>query len=204
MVNVKISREETAFLRIGKRVYIPKEWYTRDDIFYDIALNQFGEGLAKSETKYILDEILKNEKIERLKIDSISANVFKEQLGIFDSEFNPNIIFAPVEFFVNLSYSWGQKDKDFGQFSYETLKIENKSYNLFWSNHYTPFKVFIFANKEYGEWLTKLSINERLYVSITESDKPESLGLTLYTLFKFSITNPDKVKIIETKIDNVQ
>jgi hypothetical protein len=204
LTSVKVCPEEPTFLRLGRRIYIPSEWYTRNDIFYDIALNQFGEGIARSEKKYIIDEILKNEKIERYKMATVTASSFKEQLEKFEKQFSPNIIFAPVEFFVNLTYTWSQEDKDFGQFNYENFKIKNKNYNLFWSNHYTPFKVFIFANKEYGEWLTKTSVKERFYVKIANSDKPESLDLTMYTLFKFSITNPEKIKIIEAKIEDVQ
>lgn len=205
LANVRVSKDsDQLFLRLGRRFYIPAEWYSRNDVIYDIALNQFGEGMARSETKYILNEILKNERIERVKIETIDAHIFKQKIKDFNLEFSPTILFAPVEFFVDLSYSWLQEDPDFGQFSYNKIRILDKNYDLFWSNQYVPFNVFVFANKDYGEWLTRPSLNERFYVNIKESEKPENLELTMYTLFKFSINRPDEIRILETKSQKVQ
>ena len=79
------------------------------------------------------------------------------------------------------------------------MRILDRNYDIFWSNKYNPFGVFIFANKDYGKWLTKPSRSGRLYVKISESEKPESLDLTIYTLFNFSINRPEKIKILESK-----
>lgn len=190
---------EQAFLKLGRRFYIPSEWYTQNDIYYDIALNQFGEGIARSEINYVISEILKNERINRVEVEMVNAKIFKQQLQEFNTAFHPTILFAPVEYFVDLTYSWAQEDKDFGQFTYNRIKVMNENYDVFWSNKYTPFNVFILANKHYAEWFIKSSLNERFNVIIKESEKPESYELTMYTLFRFSINRPEDIRILETK-----
>ena len=66
LVNVKVAHpDEQDFLKLGLRLYIPEDWYSREDIYYDIALQQLGEKLAFSEKKHILEEVLKSDKIKR-------------------------------------------------------------------------------------------------------------------------------------------
>ena len=199
LVEVRVSNDpDQMFLKLGRRIYIPEEWYSREDIYYDVALKQLGEGIARSERSFIINEILKNDKIERTKVEGINANTFKKLISDFGTVFRPTILFAPVEYFVDLSYNWPKEDCDFKPFGYEKIQVLTKNYEVFWSNKYTPFDAFIFANKDYGEWLTKPSLDKRFYVKISESQKPEKLELTMYTLFKFSITNPKEIRIVES------
>src|SRR3989337_2563758 len=73
LVEVRVSNEpDQMLLKLGRRIYIPEEWYSTDDIYYDFALNQLGEGIARSEKSIIINEVLKNDKIERTKVEGIN------------------------------------------------------------------------------------------------------------------------------------
>jgi hypothetical protein len=197
LVNVKaVETSEEKFLKLGRRFYIPADWYTSNNIGYDIALNQFGENIAFAEQKFILEEIMKDTQIERVKLTEISPQILKEQLGRMDT-FKPTIMFAPVQLFVDLTYTWSQTDQDYRFTKFNNLRIREKPFEVFWSNKYIPFSVFILLNKSFGEWTTKPSLDNRFFVKIDESEKPNNLELTMYTTFKFAINNPDRIKILE-------
>jgi hypothetical protein len=199
LVNTKaVETSDEEFLKLGRRFYIPADWYTSDNIAYDIALNQFGENVAFSEKKFILDEILKDKRIVRDRLPEINSQILKEQLRQMNI-FKPTIMFAPVQFFVDLTYTWSQTDHDYSTNKFDNVKIQDKMFDVFWSNQYTPFNVFILLNKTFGEWITKPSLENRFFVKIDESEKPDNLELTMYTTFKFSIKKPEKIRILETQ-----
>jgi hypothetical protein len=60
-----------------------------------------------------------------------------------------------------------------------------------------PIKEFIFIDRSFGEWVSKPSFNERVYVRISESDKPDQLDFLAYTTLKFSILEPRRIAILQ-------
>jgi hypothetical protein len=201
LVNVRDAHpDEFDFLKLGRRIYIPEEWYSREDIYYDVALQQLGRNIAFSEKKFIIEEILKNERIKHISIPETNLTVLKEQIQRIVDETNtyPEILLAPVDYFVKF-HDWyrSMTDRSFRMETFDKMIISGHSYRVLWSNKYIPFKEFIFANKSYGEWVAKPSINKRFYVKISESDKPDKLDLLMYTTLKFSILEPNRITILQ-------
>lgn len=204
LVTVRDSQpDDHDFLKLGKRTYIPEEWYSRGDIFYDFALKQLGENIAFSEKKFIIEEILKDERIRRNSCSEINPDVIKDEIQQIVREANiyPEILFFPIDFFTKIMHDWIIEDKDIRVETFENIVISGVRYRIFWSNKYIPFKEFIFANKGYGEWVGKPSFHDRFYVRISESDKPDKMDLLMYTTFKFFKKEPNRITILQQSED---
>jgi hypothetical protein len=188
---------EQDFLKFGRRIYIPEDWYSREDIYYDIALEQLAENLALSEKKFIIEKILEEEKVNRIILPEISSMSFKETVrAIFENSKRPTILLAPIDYFKDLNLNWIRQDQDFKSEIYK-IRIAEHSFTLFWSNKYIPFRDFIFLSKDYGEWVAKPSVNDRFFVKISESDKPDKMDLQMYTTMKFSINKPEEITVLK-------
>jgi hypothetical protein len=200
LVNVRNAEDEQNFLKLGRRIYIPKKWYTREDIYYDVALEQLGRNIAFSEKKFIIEQILKNERIKRISLPEINLTVLKEQIQRMADETNtyPEILLAPVDYVVKF-HDWYRsiKDHSFHMETFDKIIISGHTYKVFWSNKYIPFNEFIFANKRYGEWIAKPSANDRFYVKISESDREDKLDLMMYTTFRFSMLESKMITILQ-------
>lgn len=199
LVNVRDANHgDQNFLKLGRRIYIPEEWYSRDDIYYDLALSQLGENIAFSEKKFIIEEILKDDRISRTSLPEINLANLKEQLRcIVETIFRPTLLFAPIEYFTKLFNEWVKQDTTIRVVTFDRIIISGHPYDIFWSNRYIPFKAFIVADRSYGEWVAKPTFNDRLYVKISESDKADKMDLQLYTTFKFSIVNTSRIAILQ-------
>jgi hypothetical protein len=185
------------FLQLGSKYYIPKDWFTRDDIFYDIAIEQFAESLIISETKYILTRLIDCREIHRVIAQENILNTFIEQFRQFSETSKVQVIFAPIDLYVKMHIEWPvastdvQLDLRSGQ-----LSICGEKPKIFWSNKYTPFNDFILLNKSLGEWISSPSFDNRLLVSILPSDRDDQMGLSYSTKMKFELTKPQKGIII--------
>jgi hypothetical protein len=189
------------FIRIFRRVYVPDEWFTQTDkmeIMSDLVFEEFGSDIALSEKKYFIEEkILKDEQIRRNKVDEINLKSLEKTADLLLNDgFLPTVIFAPVEYYVQFYADWLGSNLQIGKDPH-TIKMSGRSYSIFWTNKYAPFKEFIFIDKSFGEWISKPSFNERFYVKISPSDKPDQLDFLAYTTAKLSIKEPRKIAILE-------
>jgi hypothetical protein len=192
---------EQDFLKFGRRIYIPKEWYIRKDLYYDIALRRLADNLALSEKKFIIQKILEEEKVNRIILPEINSASFKQNVRtIVENRESPTILLAPIDYFMDLNLNWVRQDRDFRVEKFDKISIQGHSFTLFWSNKYIPFNEFIFLNKNYGEWVAKPSINERFFVKISDSDKPDQMDLQMYTTMKFSINKPEKITVLQKSV----
>jgi len=189
--------EEEDFLQLGSKFYIPKEWFTRNDIIYDIAIRQFAENLVMSETKYLLSRVFGCTEIQTVAAEPDVLKGFLKNYKSFSERYKIQAIFAPIDLYVKMHVDWPVASADVKlDFRSGELIVYDEKPKFFWSNNYTPFSQFIFVNKGFGQWTTKPDFDNRLSVSITPSDKEDKLTLLFLTKFKFEITNPDKIRIL--------
>jgi len=203
IANTRDFREDDrdeSFLRTYRRVYIPAEWFTRQDIFSDLVFEQFGSDIAFSEKKFIVeDRILTNTDVRRTTVDEIDLRSLEETAdSLLDAGFNPTVLFAPIEYYVPFYAEWQRSALRVG-FPDDVMTISRHNYHIFWSNKYMPFKEFIFIDKSFGEWISKPSFNERFYVRISESDKADQLDFLAYTTLKFLAVDSRKVVILQKR-----
>lgn len=185
------------FIKMYKRTDIPKEWFTREDYYPDLVFREFGSGIAFSEKKYIIDEILRNREIERLAVQTIDFNTIKEtSISFSQNGIRPTVMFAPVEFFTKLLSDW-RESSDLQINTFEDIAIAGNPYKIFWSNKYIPFNEFIFIDRDFGEWVSKPNFNERLSVSISESDRTDQLDLLIFTTLRFRILHTNRIIILQ-------
>lgn len=186
------------FIRIFRRVYVPLEWFTETNIASDLVFQEFGSDIALSEKKFLLEEkILKTTGILRKRVDAFNLEGLGETAGLLlEGGFMPTILFAPIEYYVQFYADWLGRNLQIGK-DQNTVIIMGHRMHVFWSNKYIPFKQFIFIDKSFGEWVSKPSFDNRLYVKISPSDKSDQLDFLAYTIAKLSIINPRKIAILE-------
>jgi len=185
------------FIKMYKRTYIPKEWFTREDVYPDLVFKQFGSGIAFSEKKYIIDEILRNKEIKRSAVQTVDFNTLKEtSISFLQGGVRPTVMFAPIEFFAKLHTDW-RENPELQITTFEDIVIAGNVYKVFWSNKYIPFNEFIFVDRNFGEWISKPNFNERLSITISESDRTDQLDLLIFTTLKFSILDINKIIILQ-------
>jgi len=193
--------DEEGFLQLGSKIYIPKEWFTRNDIFYDIAVEQFARNLVISETKYLLTRISDCKEIRTIPLEENLLESFISHFKQFSEMNRVQAIFAPIDLYVKMHIDWPASSADIRlDFRSGELTICGEKPRIFWSSNYTPFSHFIFVNKSFGEWIAKPAFDNRLSVSITPSNKEDKLSLLFLTIFKFEITSPEKLLILSTNV----
>jgi hypothetical protein len=198
IVNVRdCERGDENFLRLYRRIYVPKEWFTRTDIFSDLVFQEFGSDIALSEKKFIVDEILKNNQIRRTTVDEINLRNLEETAGsLIGAGFEPTVILAPIDYFVPFYAEWLGPNLQIGMDRHKATLLR-RQYSIFWSNMYMPFKEFIFLDRSFAEWISKPSFNNRFYVKISPSDKIDQYDFLAYTTLRFSITDLRKIAILQ-------
>lgn len=189
---------DESFIRIFRRVYVPDEWFTETNIVSDFVFHEFGSDIALSEKKFFVEEkILKETQIRRKRVNEFNLGILEETAGsLIENGFDPTVLFAPIEYYVPFYTDWLGRNLQIGN-DPSTVIILGRQCHVFWSNKYMPFKEFIFIDKSFGEWISKPSFNDRFYVRISPSDKPDQLDFLAYTIAKLSIIEPRKIAVLE-------
>lgn len=191
------NESDENFQKMYKRTYIPEEWFVKENVYPDLVFKQFGSGIATSEKKYIIEEILKNDEIQRSTSDTINFETIREKLLSFSRNgIRPTVMLAPIEYFTKLHTDWRQSPH-LRIVTFHDIAISGQHYRVFWSNKYVPFEEFVFVDKSFGEWISKPNYSERLSVTISESDKEGQLDLLIFTTLKFRIMDTTKITILQ-------
>lgn len=196
IVKVRSAKEtDKNFETFHIRRLIPKEWFIRKDISSDLVFTQFGSNIALSEKKYILKKIFENNAIPKGSIKEIKeTDIIETIVQLYSSGNKPDAIFIPISFFRKFFLDWR---KQFQMKEPNKLTVAGFDFKIFWSNKYTPFNEFIFINKDFGQWISKPSVEKRLFVEIKESEEPDKLELEIISNLKFLIINPEKILILK-------
>ncbi len=104
--------DEEGFLQLGSKIYIPKEWFTRNDIFYDIAVEQFAKNLVISETKYLLTRISGCKEIRTIPPEENLLESFISHFKQFSEMNRVQAIFAPIDLYVKMHIDWPASSAD--------------------------------------------------------------------------------------------
>jgi hypothetical protein len=200
IVNTADASEEEGFLQLGAKYRIPKEWFTSDNIAYDIAIDQFATNLVIGETKYLLTRILECEDIQKIPLGNDILNGFLAEYKQFSEKYRTQAMFFPVDLYSQIHIEWPKNSPDVVlNFSSGEITICETKPRIFWSNRYTPFDDFILLNKGFGKWISKPTFKDRLEVSIMQSDKEDQLDLLYFTKFKFEIVDPKRIMVLSRK-----
>jgi len=183
------------FANLGIWTYIPKEWFTRADIAPDLFFEEIGRDIAIGEEKHLLKRILEDTRIRRRELDEITYNKIIAKLLELGDIAN-TVLFIPIDYFVKLHTEWTE---EVGRLvvSMNKLYVGSHQLDIFWSNKYVEFDVFIIARKSFGRWIAKPSIDSRLSVEIAESaEREERMELKVQTTFHYDVLNPERVLIL--------
>lgn len=193
------------FLKIYRRTYMPKDWFNRIDHYPDLVFRQFGADLAFSEKKYILEQILENENIERIERDREIqfADLRNVLLRLAERQRDtPIVLFLPIRYYTQFHIDWIQENPRQFTIRYPRgATILGHNLRIFWSNKYMPFDEFVFIDASFGLWISKPSFENRLQVTIDDSDREDQLDFLAFTTLKFNIINENR--IIRLKGTNV-
>lgn len=199
-VNVVDFAEKThkhlEFLKFGKWVYIPREWFTDPANIPDYVFSQFGRELALGEKNYIVQEILKNDEITTKRIQKFNYESLVNTLHGLRARTDSPILFAPNEYYVPIHVDWS---RELGRLLVEKkhLLIDNTRVRVFWSSKYVDFDEVIVGRMTFGRWVAKPTVRDRLKVDVLESEKePDKLELKVQTVFNFTIPNPDHIEVL--------
>jgi hypothetical protein len=199
IVNTKDASniEEEGFLQLGAKFYIPKEWFTSDNVAFDIAIEQFATSLVIAETKYLLTSIFGTKDIQKVTITKDVLSDFMAQFKRFSEAYRVQAMFFPVDLYSQIHIEWPKNNPDIQlNFTSGEIAICETRPRIFWSNKYTPVDDFILINKGFAEWTSKPTFKDRLEVSISQSDKEDQLDLLYLTKLKLEIVDPKKILVL--------
>ena len=110
----------------------------------------------------------------------------------------PLVMFLPINYYTRFHIDWAQKYSREFRISYpQGATILGHRIKVFWSNKYMPFNSFVFIDKAFGQWVSKPSFNNRLQITISDSDQPDKLDFLAFTTLKFSIIDTTRITILE-------
>jgi len=196
---VEKTHKHLEFLKFGKWVYIPREWFTDPLTVPDYVFSQFGRELALGEKNYLVQEILKNDEITTKRIETFNYESLVNTLHELRARTDSPILFAPSEYFVPIHVDWS---RELGRLLVEknNLLIDNTRVRVFWSSKYADFDKVIVGRRTFGRWVTKPTVRNRLKVEVLESEKePDKLELKVQTVFNFRIPNPDHIEVLRVR-----
>lgn len=192
---VEEVHKDLEFLKFGKWVYIPREWFTDPTILPDFVFTEFGRGIAIGEENYIVQQILTYREITSKRLEKFDYESLVRTLRELEPA-ESLVLFAPIKYFVPMHMDWAKKQ---GRVLFEKndLLVDNTRVRVFWSSKYVDFDKIILARKTFGQWVAKPTVENRLKVEVSESEKkPDKLELKAQTVFKFTILNPDQIRVL--------
>lgn len=196
---VEEAHKNLEFLKFGKWVYIPREWFTDPAILPDYVFSQFGRELSLGEKKYLVQEILKNDEIITKRLETFDYASLVNALDELRAHTDSPILFAPNKYLIPIHMDWSRK---LGRSLVEKndLLVDNTRVKVFWSTKYADFDKIILARKTFGRWVAKPTVKDRLVVEVIESKKPDKLELRVQTVFNFTIPNPDHIEVFDVRM----
>lgn len=192
------------FFQIGKRFRVPKSWFTTEkNVNSRPFFSSIGQGIALGERNFFRHHLLKQMK-ENVKVYATELDfgfINKETLRLKEEGFNPNILLAPIDCYVEImksqlkSFEWAQ-GKTYYRTDHQTRLM------VFWSNKYVNLEEFIIMDSNAGIWSIKPDLetsrvltarigNSRLY--------PDEVEVLVKTVAKYEIVKPEGISIIRAK-----
>jgi hypothetical protein len=188
------------FFKSGVWQYIPKLWFTNQTYYPDYVFEQFGEAIAFSEQKHIVESILKSGKLCRNTVERIDyARILEaiNNLTKMEPESLNLILFAPIEYYIPMYTDWMKNSKMYVHIEKRNeLRIDAFKTKLFWSNNYIRFDDFILFNKSSSQWIAKPNVRNRLKLSVKESKRKGKMEVKAQTEFNFCISNPELIEVL--------
>jgi len=196
---VEENHRDLEFLKFGRWIYIPKEWFTDPSVYPDIAFGDIGRGIAFGEKRHIVQQILTSPKVNRVSVEKVTYKTLREiiQQLISSKERDSNLVmFSPIEYFVTMHVNWAREE---GRILVqdESLLVRNSRLKIFWSNKYVDFKEFIVAKRSSCRFVVKPKVKDRLQIELYESQiESENMELKAQTVFNFTILDPQEIRVV--------
>ena len=187
------------FLKFGRWIYIPKEWFTDPSVCPDIAFEDIGRGIAFGEKKHIVQQILANPKVNRVSVEKVTYKTLRaivQQLSLSEERDSNLVLFSPIEYFVTMHIDWAREE---GRIlvQNESLLVGDLGLKIFWSSKYVDFKEFIVVKRSSCRFVVKPNVKNRLQIELYESQiQPESMELKAQTVFNFTILDPQEIRVV--------
>lgn len=191
------------FLRLGRWIYIPKKWFTDPSIYPDLVFSDIGRGIAIGEEKHIVQEILTNDGVDRIRLETVNYGNLREIVRELRSTVSRRhqvphlILFAPIDYFVIMHVDWA-REENLALMQGGNLLVDNLRLKVFWSSKYVEFDEFIVTERSICRWVAKPNVRDRLEVQIVSSEnQPENMELKAQTVFNFTVLNPEEIKVLQ-------
>lgn len=142
-----------AVYRIGPEILVDS--YSQTGTYTSPRIIGIGRNIAIGEEKYLIDTLsnkISNKFIEK----SFSPQTITDALMKMDSNFHPNSVFIPLDFYLTLHASTASNFRIvYPQGPKSFLVLGPRRLRVFWSNKYNPFKNLIFIDRQIGQWIVK-------------------------------------------------
>ena len=190
------------FLKLGHWKYIPYHFFTDPATFPDPIFSQYGSSIALGETKYLVNKILSDERININSVDNLDIDLLSSitrEFRITHSLYELIILFMPIEYFMKIHVDWLRSSNKIlmekGQFYISGFPVK-----IYWSNKYNQFKDVIIYDKSFASWYCKPTVRDRLHITLNRSkESPSNMELRAEIIFKLNIDEPNLVSIIRPK-----
>jgi hypothetical protein len=161
-----------------------------------------GRNIAIQEEGYLVRK-LADAIANKTRISRLSGREMED--AILHCRINPNIVFAPIEYYTPLHidpHLGMQIRYDRGR---ERLAIGKMTMPIFWSNTYVPFNEFMFMESGLGVWVFKPDNESNwLWMEVSPERKNGKFEVTASTLADFVVNDKNKglIVAVETRHNN--
>jgi len=187
MVNVLSDPNYPTEYALGRRVNIPKKWFTDISHYPNMVFEDLGRYTANYEKWFLvkhIPEVLKNIEHKELEItpESIINNIFSME--------SPDRItlFMPLSFYMKFHIDWRLNDI----FKNNSLGI--KINEIVWSNKYIDFDYMMILDSYAIKFHYDRDIDKRLIIEDKELDEFE-IDFTVKTDISYKIVDENKIKL---------
>jgi len=200
------------YYQIGLRTLIPKDWF-EDKSNVILELSEIGRSVAMGEENFLVKKIQEESQasvtrtIKEFTLDSIESAIRE----IEKNGFSPSVLFAPVEFYVEM-HGWklapGKMAIQYPRGSRPFLILDQlTSLKIFWSSMYIPLDKVLVFDRSFAKWIVKTEPNtgEYIQVGIKDSEDPDKVEVTAKTIVKFISIKPNALRILApTKVPKIE
>ncbi|MHA1409721.1 MAG: hypothetical protein ACTSQY_05365 [Candidatus Odinarchaeia archaeon] len=187
MVNIFSDLNYPTEYALGRRVNIPKKWFTDISHYPNLVFEDLGRYTANYEKWFLvkhIPEVLKNVEYKEMEItqESIINSIFSMEYP------NRITLFMPLPFYMKFHIDWRLNE------TLKNMPLWIKINEVIWSNKYIDFDYVMILDSDAIHFYYDRDIDQRLKIEDKELDE-SNIDFTVKTDISFKIDDENKIKL---------
>lgn len=189
MVNIFGNTNHSIDYTLGRRVNVPKRWFTDITHYPNMVFEDFGAHVASSEKWFLVSKIPENRSIDFEEMEITPESLIS---SIFSIEYPQRVtLFIPLPFYMQFHLEWRRLfDPIDDRFVIGGIPIE-----VVWSNKYMDFNYLMILERDAVNVSYRTPIENRLEIFYSELNSDE-LDFTVKSSISYRVVEPSRIKLI--------